>query len=181
MTLQPLSSTTVGARRSLNREARKRELIKITKENQQILKRLQDKQASYDVNRWAKAEEGRKKILRNICEYPLLDKADPRGSPFGNQPDFIIKKKKASASAGQPFYKKTKGFTTGQRRPVVNQIVKKDTLYQGEHDLGNGFYAVEILISQSDDLVVSAQHLELPDSFIIEIESSKVEHLINEF
>ena len=48
--------------------------------------------------------------MRNICEYPLLDK-DPRGSPFGNQPDFIIKKKKASASAGQPFYKKTKGFT----------------------------------------------------------------------
>ena len=58
--------------------------------------------------------------MRNICEYPLLDK-DPRGSPFGNQPDFIIKKKKASASAGQPFYKKTKGFTTGGlKKQVVN-------------------------------------------------------------
>jgi hypothetical protein len=29
--------------------------------------------------------------------------------------------------------------------------------------------------------VISAQHLELPDSFIIEIESMKVQHLINEF
>lgn len=38
-----------------------------------------------------------------------------------------------------------------------------------------------MLISQTDDLVISAQHLELPDSFIIEIESMKVQHLINEF
>ena len=36
--LQPFSA--VGGRRSLNREARKRELMKITKENQLILKRL---------------------------------------------------------------------------------------------------------------------------------------------
>jgi len=39
-------------RRSLNRDARKRELMKITKENQLILKRLQDKQANYNVSAW---------------------------------------------------------------------------------------------------------------------------------
>ena len=38
-----------------------------------------------------------------------------------------------------------------------------------------------MLISQTDDLVISAQHMELSDSFIIEIESMKVQHLINEF
>ena len=38
-----------------------------------------------------------------------------------------------------------------------------------------------MLISQSDDLVISAQHGTLPDSFIIEIEASKVPHLISEF
>lgn len=63
----------------------------------------------------------------------------------------------------------------------VNQIVKKQSLYTGEHDLGNGMYLVEMLISQTDDLVISAQHVELPDSFIIEIEAAKVQHLINEF
>lgn len=52
-----------------------------------------------------------------------------------------------------------------------NQIIKKETLYAGEHDLGNGIYSIEMLISQTDDLVISAQHLELPDSFIIEIEA----------
>lgn len=57
---------------------------------------------------------------------------------------------------------------------AANQIIKKETLYNGNHDLGNGFYNIEMLISQTDDLVISAQHTELPDSFIIEIENSKV-------
>ena len=69
----------------------------------------------------------------------------------------------------------------GFDQPIVNQIVKKQSLYTGEHDLGNGLYLIEMLISQADDLVISAQHIELPDSFIIEIEQSKVDHLIREF
>ena len=52
-------------------------------------------------------------------------------------------------------------------------------MYNGNHDLGNGFYNVEILISQTDDLVISAQHTEQPDSFIIEIENMKVNPLEN--
>jgi len=51
----------------------------------------------------------------------------------------------------------------------------------GQRDLGNGNYQIEMLLSQQDDLVISAQHVELPDSFIIEIENKKVDHLIHEF
>lgn len=54
-------------------------------------------------------------------------------------------------------------------------------MFNGISDLGNGSYNIEMLISQTDDLVISAQHMELPDSFIIEIENSKVDHLISEF
>lgn len=32
----------------------------------------------------------------------------------------------------------------------VSQIVKRETLYVGEHDLGNGPYAVEIIMSTSE-------------------------------
>jgi hypothetical protein len=39
-------------KRSLNRNVRKQELIKITQENQAILKRLQAKQATYSVEKW---------------------------------------------------------------------------------------------------------------------------------
>jgi len=45
-------------------------------------------------------------VLKNICEYPLLDKEGVNG-----QPDFIIKKKVKSASVGNAFYKKTRGYT----------------------------------------------------------------------
>jgi len=98
---------TAGGKRSLNRDARKRELTKITKENQLILKRLQDKSANYNVSRWQREEIQRKRVLTNICEYPLLDK---EGGVNG-QPDFIIKKKVKSASVGNAFYKKTRGYT----------------------------------------------------------------------
>ena len=104
--LAPLQ-TASGARRSLNRDARKRELMKITKENQLILKRLQDKSANYNVAKWQRNEDERKKVLKNICEYPLIEKEGYQG-----QPDFIIKRK--TKSVGNQFYKKTKGYTTGQ-------------------------------------------------------------------
>lgn len=108
-----------------------------------------------------------------------------RGSGLG-QADFIIRKKKPSHSTGVNFYKK-KGYTnastaiggrTKKNDNPVNQIIKKQSLYQDDHDLGNGLYNIEMFLSSNDDLVISAQHLSLPDSFIIEIESSKVEHLI---
>jgi len=54
-TLQPF--TAPGGKRSLNRGARKRELTKITHENQMILKRLQEKKASYNVTKWGRDED----------------------------------------------------------------------------------------------------------------------------
>jgi len=47
-------------------------------------------------------------------------------------------------------------------------------LYIGEHDLGNGPYAIEIIQSTTDDLVISSQRIGGPESFIIEIEKPKV-------
>jgi hypothetical protein len=41
-------------------------------ENQALLRRLQGQQPNYNVNKWDEAEQERKKILKNICEYPYL-------------------------------------------------------------------------------------------------------------
>jgi len=102
------------------------------------------------------------------------------------QPDFIIKKKKSTSAHMVGMYNKKKGYTSGNPQlsgnpSQANQIIKKETLYNGNHELGNGIYNVEVLLSQQDDLVISAQHTEQPDSFIIEIENMKVNHLVNEF
>jgi len=56
--------------RSLNRELRKRELLRVTAENQAILKRLQDKPASYNVQQWEEDQKRHEETLRLRCEYP---------------------------------------------------------------------------------------------------------------
>jgi hypothetical protein len=71
------------------------------------------------------------------------------------QPDFIIKKKKSSSVHNVGMYKK-KGYTTMGAMSAPNQIIKKETLYNDNHDLGNGVYNVQIMLSQNDDLVISA-------------------------
>ena len=68
-------------------------------------------------------------------------------------PDFIIKKKNRTANGNQPFFKKrgytsegqNEGFRPNRTQLGSQQIIKKETVYVGEHDLGNGLYAVEIL------------------------------------
>jgi hypothetical protein len=57
---------------SLNREKRKRDLVKITVENQAILKRLQDKQPTYSVTQWNKEYRMNEEFKQNIMEYPNM-------------------------------------------------------------------------------------------------------------
>ena len=55
---------------SLNRVQRKKELMKITVENQAILRRLQEKQPTYSVTKWSRDFNELAKIRNNMCEYP---------------------------------------------------------------------------------------------------------------
>lgn len=55
---------------SLNREQRKRDLMKITVENQAILRRLQDKPPTYSVNKWETDYKKVEQLKQNLWEYP---------------------------------------------------------------------------------------------------------------
>ncbi len=67
------SSTSMSSqKKSLNRDLRRRELIKITLENQAFLRRLQQKTSNYNVGKWEEDENERKKLLKNICEYNYI-------------------------------------------------------------------------------------------------------------
>jgi hypothetical protein len=60
-------------RRSLNRDSRRRELIKITLENQQLLKRLAEKQSAYSVGKWEEDYMKKEKLMKEVmCEYPFV-------------------------------------------------------------------------------------------------------------
>ena len=55
----------------MNKEIRKKELLKITIENQSFLKRLQDKQSNYSVAKWDEEFKLTEKYIKNVCEYPF--------------------------------------------------------------------------------------------------------------
>ena len=57
-------------KRSLNRDARRRELQKITIENQDILKRLQKKTATYSVEKWEEEFRKQNRYKEQISESP---------------------------------------------------------------------------------------------------------------
>lgn len=65
---------------SLNKDFRKKELIRITKENQSILKRIQQAQPIYNHVQWEGDHRRQHQYLQNCCEYPLVLKS-ARGRP----------------------------------------------------------------------------------------------------
>eukprot|EP01138_Halocafeteria_seosinensis_P008999 gb/GECG01009198.1/.p1 GENE.gb/GECG01009198.1/~~gb/GECG01009198.1/.p1 ORF type:complete len:269 (+),score=34.20 gb/GECG01009198.1/:1-807(+) len=54
---------------SMNRTQRKRELQKITRENQQILRRIQQTMPMYNHWEWERDREYQERLVNNICEY----------------------------------------------------------------------------------------------------------------
>lgn len=61
-------------RQSLNKECRKRELQRITKENYQILRRIQDARPTYNHKKWEEEAKVNNQILGNICEFKPIEK-----------------------------------------------------------------------------------------------------------
>jgi hypothetical protein len=55
---------------SLNREKRKRELLRITHDNQEILIRIQLRQPEYDHRKWLEDWERNQDFMDNISHYP---------------------------------------------------------------------------------------------------------------
>jgi E3 ubiquitin-protein ligase TRIP12 len=58
---------------SLNKAFRKRELQRITQENQAILRRIQAREPNYNHLDWEESRRKNEQYLKNIVEYPLLD------------------------------------------------------------------------------------------------------------
>lgn len=67
--------------RSLNREKRQRELLRVTRENQEILKRINMRQPEYSVQRWADDWDENQRFMDSISAFPKdwwVEKEDKR-------------------------------------------------------------------------------------------------------
>ena len=58
--------------RSLNKSYRKRELQRITLENQEILRRIQQREPNYNHAQWEEDRRQHERYMKNICEYPRV-------------------------------------------------------------------------------------------------------------
>lgn len=56
--------------KSLNREKRQRELLRVTRENQTVLQRILNRKPEYDRTIWKKDWEKNLKFMDNISQYP---------------------------------------------------------------------------------------------------------------
>jgi hypothetical protein len=54
---------------SLNRDRRRRELQRITKQNLQILTRIEESRPTYDHHTWEEEARAKDRIMINICEF----------------------------------------------------------------------------------------------------------------
>ncbi len=52
--------------------------MKITVENQAFLKRLQDKTATYSVEKWDSDFRETEKRMKSLCEYPFVLQTNPQ-------------------------------------------------------------------------------------------------------
>jgi hypothetical protein len=57
--------------KSMNKPFRKKQLQKITQENQAILRRIQTREPTYNHMQWEEERRVNEQLMRNICEHPV--------------------------------------------------------------------------------------------------------------
>lgn len=82
------------------------------------------------------------------------------------------------SNTAQPFYNKKRVYTS---KGPMSEEQKVHIHYQGQNDLGNGVYAVEMFTNQFQELIIESKHLQAPDKYRIEIANDKVQSLCVEF
>ena len=162
-------------KKSLNKESRKRELLKITMENQAILKRLQEKQSSYNASKWIEERKEQEKIIKNICEYPytlqpvrsLQPAPTPRRLTNARLPEMAHR----PLAHDQPLGSAREG---NGKRAGVRTLIKKGRM------MSNGHYLIEVSRSPNA-LFIAAAKMEGQENYLIELPNEKAEEILVEF
>jgi hypothetical protein len=132
---------------SLNRDARKFELERVTAENQHILKRIQKAQPIYNHIEWEECYRKNLNYVKNVCEYPpSLVKTRTRSrsalQPLSMQP---VDDKRDKQLSNEP--------TLGEASADLKYVLKEGK------QIGNAYYMVE-MATDGRTLAISADDFE---------------------
>eukprot|EP00392_Amoebophrya_sp_AT5.2_P011770 g11855.t1 len=145
-----MRNTTVGSQKpgasgtrahvSMNRDARKKELLRITHENQLILKRIQRAQPMYNHVKWEESYKQNQTYLKNCCEYPV-----------------VLRKQMAAGLEGSLAAQATVGEGSGKLEKYSEKAADlKYVLKEGKRKkIGESYYLVE-MATDGRTLTISA-------------------------
>jgi len=163
MRTPPASSSTRAASGppSLNRDSRKVELMRITSQNQGILKRIQRAQPVYNHVAWEDSYRRSQEYLKNSSEYPLvLKRKASRGSgllPLSGADGEFSQGGSATAPAsggqetadGDAKYVLKEGRLIGQQYYLVEMATDGRTLTISAYD-GDNNKSLELMVNEKN-------------------------------
>lgn len=159
--VSPIRSS--STKRSLNYDFRKKQMKEIERENHGLLKRLQEKESSYKVNRFENDRKNNEKLLQNLCEYPYI-------LGVGGSPSKILNDRYSSTLA------------------LIKRSPRRlEPLYPGDHRvkvfmkgrvIENKNFIIEIR-SDHRSLLVMAYNVEDPEKFSLEISYKEAKILMS--
>mmetsp|Transcript_41763 Transcript_41763/g.75823 ORF Transcript_41763/g.75823 Transcript_41763/m.75823 type:complete len:286 (+) Transcript_41763:119-976(+) len=142
---------------SMNKDARKVELMRITQENQNILKRIQRAQPMYNHVEWEDSYRASTGYMKNLCEYPpALTKGRtsragslkpiqdrPRGEEYGKVANYQAE----NSDAGEMRYVLKEGKTIGREHYLVEMATDGRTLAVSAFH-GDSKRTMELLVNE---------------------------------
>jgi E3 ubiquitin-protein ligase TRIP12 len=150
---------------SLNRDFRKKELIRITKENQQILKRIQQAQPIYNHVQWEGEHKRNVGYLKNCSDYPLVlkTKRTPPSSelvrmgeeksedPLGDLPphDALVTQQSAGEEEDDMKYVLKEGQQIGEKYYLLEMSTDGRTLVITAYD-GDSQQTLELVVKEKN-------------------------------
>jgi E3 ubiquitin-protein ligase TRIP12 len=125
--------------RSITKDRRKLDLIRITQDNQALLRRIQTTQPVYRHLQWEEAYRRNELYLRNACEYPVVlrkQQSAPVVSPSKREEvdrleQFLEEEKKRSP-------------TKAARGKDEEEEEEGSTVFKAGQKVGNNYYLVEM-------------------------------------
>jgi hypothetical protein len=139
-------------KKSLNKLARKRQLMQICMENQAMLKRLNEKKSSYNIGKWERERIDKEKVLANICEYPYK---------LGVTDDY--RKRNGSVTRNSSV------FSRPVKKPrKLEPLENSKVVFKRGMNISDRSFLVEMLL-EGDILNVSVYDVDNPETFTLEI------------
>jgi len=176
---KPPARAKPARKRSLNQDFRRRELVKITQENQALLRRLQGRTSAYSTFRWETERKKTERLLQNICAFPyqLGVTAEENRRRYGSMESRATPRQDfAERRAFKPI---STALEDRPRRLVpLRKSHSQELLFKRGVNISDKYFLVEIT-KHTGTVLISAFDIESPDSYNLQLEAREALDLMD--